>query len=89
MTFASVKRILLVAAIVAVVVGSVFAVLSAAQTRTIGWFAYAPLSGQVFNPGGEQFVSVPTLIGLTIVALGLMAGAFLAGLVVGERRSRD
>ncbi|KJC63674.1 hypothetical protein [Agreia bicolorata] len=89
MTFASVKRILLVAAIVAVVVGSVAAVVSAAQPMSFAWIAYAPLSREVFNPNSTHLIAAPTIYALTVVALGLIAAAFWAGLVVGERRSRD
>ncbi|SMG16205.1 hypothetical protein [Agreia pratensis] len=88
MKFASVKRLLLVAAIVAVVAGAAGAVYFAAQPMSFAWVAYAPLSGEVFNPNSTHLVSAPTMYALAVVALGLVVAAFWAGLTVGERRSR-
>ncbi|KQR24012.1 hypothetical protein ASF79_01880 [Agreia sp. Leaf335] len=88
MTFASVKRLLLVVAIVAVLVGSVAAVFLAAQPVSFGWFAYSPLSGDVFTPDGVHMVTNPIIYAVVILVFGLLAAAFWAGLTVGERRSR-
>ena len=88
MKFASLKRLLLVLAIIAVVAGSVAAVYFAAQPISFAWVAYAPLSGEVFNPNSTHLVAAPTMYALAVVALGLVAGAFWAGLTVGERRGR-
>ena len=88
MKFASVKRLLLVAAIVAVLVGSVVVVFLTAQPVSFGWFAYAPLSGDVFTPDGVHMVTNPMIYALAVVVLGLMAAAFWAGLTLGERRSK-
>jgi heme/copper-type cytochrome/quinol oxidase subunit 1 len=79
-------RVLLTVAIVAVAVGSVIAVVSAAQPISFGWLAYAPLSGEMFNPNRAHIVTTTTVLGLTTAAVGLMVGAFWAGLVVGRRR---
>lgn len=89
MTFAFLKRLLLIVAIVAVAIGSVGAVYFAAQPMSFAWVAYAPLSGEVFNPNSTHLFSAPTMYALAVVALGLIAVAFWAGLVVGERRSRQ
>lgn len=88
MKFASVKRLLLVAAIVAVLVGSVGAMYFAAQPISFAWVARGPLSGEVFNPNSSHLIAAPTMYALAVVALGLMAAAFWAGLTLGERRSK-
>jgi heme/copper-type cytochrome/quinol oxidase subunit 1 len=79
-------RILLIVAIIAVATGSVIAVVSAAQPISFGWVAYAPLSGEVFNPNRAHIVTTTTVLGLALAALGLIVGAFWAGLMVGRRR---
>ena len=88
MKFASVKRLLLIVAILAVVAGSAGAAYFAAQPISFAWVAYAPLSGEIFNPNSTNLVAAPTMYALAVVALGLVAGAFWAGLTVGERRGR-
>ena len=85
MTSSTPKRLLLAIAVVAVVVGAVIAVVSASQPLSFGWVAYAPLSGDMFRPGAVQLVAPMTALGLVIAVLGLLAGAFWAGLVVGAR----
>jgi heme/copper-type cytochrome/quinol oxidase subunit 1 len=81
----SLKRVLLAAAVLAVVAGSVIAVVSASQPLSFGWVAYAPLSGAVFDPNRAHIVAPLTVLGLAIAVLGLCAGAFWAGLTVGAR----
>lgn len=81
-----VTRVLLIAALVVVAVGLMVAIVSASQPTTFGWFAYAPLSGEVFSPNGAPFLTSNTALGLAIAAVGLMIGAFWAGLTVGQRR---
>ncbi|MDN4641357.1 hypothetical protein QCD70_13955 [Agreia sp. PsM10] len=85
MTSTTLKRLLLAIAVVAVVAGSVIAVISASQPLSFGWVAYAPLSGDMFRPGAVQVVAPMTALGLVIAVLGLLAGAFWAGLAVGAR----
>ena len=85
MTSPTLKRLLLAIAVVAVVVGVVIAVISASQPLSFGWVAYAPLSGDMFRPGAVQVVAPMTALGLVIAMLGLLAGAFWAGLTVGAR----
>ncbi|WOH17979.1 hypothetical protein IRJ34_16740 [Paenarthrobacter sp. GOM3] len=56
------------------------------QSTDFGWFAYAPLSNQVFTGNGAAFVSQGTQFGLAVTVLGLLLLAFWAGLAVGRRR---
>ncbi|MGO4145353.1 hypothetical protein AB4Y77_09735 [Paenarthrobacter sp. YAF11_1] len=51
----------------------------------VGWFAYAPLSNEVFVGDNGSFVSKETQLGLTIAGLGLLVLAFWAGLRIGRR----
>jgi hypothetical protein len=80
------KRLLLSAAIVAVVAGSMIAIVSASQPVSFAWVARAPLSGEIFDPNSAHLVSPTTVLGLVIAVVGLVAGAFWAGLTVGRRR---
>jgi heme/copper-type cytochrome/quinol oxidase subunit 1 len=79
------SRALLVIAVLAVVAGLVIAAISASQPFSYGWVAQAPLSGDVFDPDRARIVAPTTVLGLVIAVLGLLAGAFWAGLVVGAR----
>lgn len=55
---------------------------------SFGWFAYQPLANATFVPGGSAVVlSRITAAGWTILAVGFITLAFLAGRVAG-RRSR-
>ncbi|MBF4633020.1 hypothetical protein ITJ38_01230 [Agreia pratensis] len=89
MTFVSLKRILLIVAIAAVVGGVATALLSASQPTSYGWFAYAPLSGETFSPNIAFAMSPQTAVALVVAVFGLVAAAFWAGLTVAERRSRS
>jgi heme/copper-type cytochrome/quinol oxidase subunit 1 len=71
--------------LVAVLVGC-FVVWSNANA-SIGWFAYAPLSNQLFSGSGMAFVSQGTQIGLAVAVTGLLVLAFWAGLRIGGRAS--
>lgn len=79
------SRALLVIAVLAVVAGLVIAAISASQPFSYGWVAQAPLSGDVFDPNRARIVAPTTVLGLVIAVLGLLAGAFWAGLAVGAR----
>lgn len=57
-------------------------------TASFGWFAYAPLSNDMFNGSGMVFVTQGTQIGLGIAVLGLLVLAFWAGYRSGQRRGR-
>ncbi|MEV7606837.1 hypothetical protein AB0N65_15505 [Paenarthrobacter sp. NPDC089322] len=50
------------------------------------WFAYAPLSNEVFTGNGAAFISLGTQIGLAVTVAGLLVLAFWAGLAIGRRR---
>ena len=51
---------------------------------TFGWFAYAPLSNEVFTGNGIAFVSQGTQIGLAVAVTGLLVLAFWAGYRIGR-----
>jgi heme/copper-type cytochrome/quinol oxidase subunit 1 len=53
----------------------------------MGWFAYAPLSNEVFSGNGVAFISQGTQIGLGIMVAGLLVVAFGAGYRMGRRGS--
>lgn len=69
--------------LVAVLVGCLVAWSNA--SASVGWFAYAPLSNQVFLGSGVAFVSQGTQIGLAVAVTGLLVLAFWAGLRIGRR----
>jgi len=56
-------------------------------TTSFGWFAYAPLSNQIFTGSGMAFVSQGTQIGLAVAVAGLLVLAFWAGYRTGRRAS--
>ena len=52
-----------------------------------GWFAYQPLADATFTPGGAGvFLSRTTIVGVVLLAIGLVALAFLAGRRSGTNR---
>lgn len=51
----------------------------------VGWFAYAPLSNEIFSGNGVAFISQGTQIGLGIMVAGLLVIAFWAGYRMGRR----
>jgi len=53
----------------------------------VGWFAYAPLSNEVFTANGMAFISPGTQIGLAVMVAGLLVLAFWAGYRAGRRGS--
>ena len=69
--------------LIAVVVGVVVA--WNGMSDQIGWFAYAPLSNEVFVGDNGSFVSKGTQIGLAVSMAGLLILAFWAGLAIGRR----
>lgn len=72
--------------LVAVIVGLIVA--WNGTNETIGWFAYAPLSDNVFQPSGGSFVSRGSQLGLAVAGVGLLVLAFCAGLAIGRRQVR-
>jgi len=84
-----IRMILIPLAAVAVVIAGVVAIVIAApQSASFGWFAYAPLSGTVFNPDGAMVVSWGAIAGAAAVALGLAGLAFWAGFTIATSRSK-
>ncbi|MEJ1195198.1 hypothetical protein [Pseudarthrobacter sp. CCNWLW207] len=77
--------VLPVAGLVALVVGCLVAWSNA--NVSFGWFAYAPLSDQLFMGSGVAIVSQGTQIGLAVAATGLLILAFWAGYRIGRRAS--
>ncbi|MEE2570503.1 hypothetical protein V1638_14030 [Pseudarthrobacter sp. J64] len=71
--------------LIAVLVGVVLAKSNDNETGSFGWFAYAPLSNQVFIGDGVAFVSQGTQIGLAVAVVGLLILAFWAGYRIGRR----
>mgnify|MGYP003121082982 CR=1 FL=1 len=70
---------------VVAVLGGCFIAWSNANTETMGWFAYAPLSNEVFTGSGVAFVSQGTQMGLAVATAGLLVLAFWAGYRIGRR----
>ncbi|GAA1822393.1 hypothetical protein GCM10009750_00970 [Agromyces salentinus] len=82
--------VLVIAAVL--VVGGVVTMLVAGfaqPTATIGWFAYQPLAGAVFPPGGGVMVTTPVLIGAAAAALGFVALAGALGFALGRGRQEQ
>jgi hypothetical protein len=78
---------LLVVAALAVVGGALALIWSLMQPVTLGFFAYAPESGGIHSPGAH-ILATGTLVAAGVLALGLVALAFWAGIRVGGRRDR-
>ena len=74
------------AGLAAVLVGCVVAWNSNADA-SFGWFAYAPLSNQVFIGNGISLVTQGTQIGLAVAVVGLLVLAFWAGYRIGRKTS--
>lgn len=55
---------------------------------SFGWFAYAPLSNELFTGNGIAFVTQGTQIGLAVAVVGLLVLAFWAGYRIGKRAGR-
>lgn len=66
-------------------IGAVIAAIGAVTPASFGWFAYQPLAGDVFLPGDAMLLSRTFVIGLAVLAIGLIGLAFLAGCRVGNR----
>lgn len=76
-----------IVAAVLVTAGAIVTVVGLMTPVSYGWFAYQPLADATFMPGGDGvWVSHATVIGLVLLALGLIALAFLIGQRVGPSR---
>jgi hypothetical protein len=82
-------RALLVVAALAVVGGAVALFWSLMQPVSLGFFAYAPGSGETFTTPGVHILATGTLVAAGVLAAGLVALAFGAGLRVGRRGGDD
>lgn len=78
-------------AVVVAVAGAVVLIVGLMTPVAFGWFAYQPLANATFVPdAGGVFLSRLAIIGLVILAIGLLAIAFLAGFRAAQgRSSRD
>ena len=81
-------RVVGAAGAVTAIAGIVIIAVNVPQPKTFGWFAYAPLSGEVFSPEGATFVPTPWLAGGALLALGLVSIAFWGGYALARRRIR-
>ncbi len=66
-------------------VGGVTLFLTSDKAASFGWFAYAPLSGEMYSPSGS-LLTLQERAGLTIGAIGLGIVVFCAGWAIGRRR---
>lgn len=64
------------------------AILLSAPVRQadFGWFAYAPLSEQVFAGPGVLIMDAGTWAGVVLAGLGLLTLAFWSGFLAGRHR---
>ena len=66
------------------VLGGALLVLLNPAEATFGWFAYAPLSDEVFP--AATFITPEAVVGWLSTVLGLLLWAFCAGWLVGRGR---
>jgi heme/copper-type cytochrome/quinol oxidase subunit 1 len=84
------SRMLGVFAALLIVLGAV--VVATAPAESFGWFAYAPLTDDVYTHPGR--ISLPAvlggrqLLGLVAVVAGLVLAGSVAGFRLGRRHSR-
>lgn len=71
-------------ALAGIIAGTATLLFSQTTTQTFGWFAYAPLSDEVFLPG-MTILGNTQITGLALLVAGLVCAAFWAGLRVGGR----
>jgi heme/copper-type cytochrome/quinol oxidase subunit 1 len=68
--------------------GVLILIVGLATPAAFGWFAYQPLAHATFAPtAAGVFVSRTTIVGFILLAIGLIALAFLAGLRARRPRS--
>lgn len=73
-------------ALLGIIAGVLTLLFSQTTTQSFGWFAYAPLSDEVFLPG-MKIIGDTQILGLILLAAGLICAAFWAGFKVGKRSS--
>ncbi|WP_230855060.1 hypothetical protein [Arthrobacter terrae] len=69
----------------AVAAGVVMAA-SAGESRSFGWFAYAPLSNTTFSSAGLLYLGPWTKTGIALALIGSLVLAFWSGYRAGTRR---
>ncbi|OOB92128.1 hypothetical protein [Rathayibacter sp. VKM Ac-2630] len=69
-------------------VAGVVVALIAPRETSFGWFAYAPLSTEVFTPDGTLLLRREWLVSAALFALGLVVLAFWTGIRTGSRQAR-
>ena len=77
--------IALILAALLLAAGTTVLLLGPGTTDSFGWFAYAPLSDEVFAPG-MHFITTHQITGWVLVALAGCAASFWAGLTVARHR---
>jgi heme/copper-type cytochrome/quinol oxidase subunit 1 len=62
-----------------------------ARSADIGWFAYAPLAQQAFQPPGLIMMGAEAWTGVAMIGLGLLILSFWSGYRIGSRsrQARD
>lgn len=74
-------------AVALAVAGAVTLIAGLLTPVAFGWFAYQPLANATFAPAGAGvFLSRMIIVGMVVVAIGLIALAFLAGWRAGAKR---
>ena len=79
--------VVLVIASVLLVAGIALVAAMPATVASFGWFAYAPLSGQMFLPG--LVIQPWVAAGIALAAVGLLGIGFGIGWLVASRRSAE
>ena len=82
------RRVVLIASIasaVIVVVGVAVVVWSLLIPVSVGWFAYAPLSGRVLPGPGAAIVPRSALLGAVVATIGLVGLSLAIGYSIGRR----
>lgn len=80
------SRLVLAVGSVLSVVGVVVLAVASARPVSFGWFAYAPLSNTTFTADGVHLFSTASLIGASVLVIGLLVLAAWLGYRRGVRR---
>ena len=66
-------------AVLLVLIGLITAVVAMSSPSAFGWFAYAPLSGEISIGGDVVIVPRTAIAGIVVLVAGLIVLSFLAG----------
>ncbi|MBN9153327.1 MAG: hypothetical protein J0J05_05020 [Microbacterium sp.] len=80
--------IVIACAVVLVAVGAILVAASPSNVASFGWYAYQPLAGAVFLPGGLMVTNPWAAAGLSLGAVGLIGLSGGIGFLLGQRRRR-